>query len=135
MTHDVFLANRLTAATIATHLTLVKPGQTVVGISPSYSHPTVIRASNLAGARFVSTSSTGEFEEALDTEKNVGLVVLTRLAVTYDIFDSKDLKAIVGRARDHRLQIYVDDAGGARKPPDPLPERWLTFWTLSCRTK
>ena len=117
VTHDVFLANRLTAATIATHLTLVKPGQTVVGISPSYSHPTVIRASNLAGARFVSTSSTREFEEALDTEKNVGLVVLTRLAVTYDIFDSKDLKAIVGRARDHGLQIYVDDAGGARVGP------------------
>ena len=37
--------------------------------------------------------------------------------MTYDIFDSKDLKAIVGRARDHGLQIYVDDAGGARVGP------------------
>ena len=93
--HDIFLANRVTAATVATHLTMVKPGQTVIGVSPSYSHPTVIRATNLAGAKFVGTTGVGEFSSALRTEKNVSLVVLTRLAVTYDILDTRDLK------RDH----------------------------------
>src|SRR5689334_10987771 len=41
--HDVMLFNRLTAATFATHLALVAPGDTVLGLSPTYTHPTAIR--------------------------------------------------------------------------------------------
>ncbi len=115
--HDVFLANRLTAATMATHLTLVRSGQTVVGVSPSYSHPTVIRATNLAGGRFVDTTGLREFSEALDSERNIGLVDVTRLAVTYDIMDASILKAIVGLAQSRGLPIFMDDAGGARVGP------------------
>src|SRR5574341_840892 len=51
--HDAALFSRLTGATYATHLTLVKPGDVVVGISPSYSHPSVVRAATHAGAKFV----------------------------------------------------------------------------------
>ena len=50
--HDVALFNRLTGATYATHLTLVKPGDVVLGVSASYSHPSVVRASAQAGATF-----------------------------------------------------------------------------------
>ena len=115
--HDIFLANRLTAATVATHLTMVKPGQTVVGVSPSYSHPTVIRATNLAGGRFVGTTGVEELSAALKTEKNVALVVLTRLAVTYDILDAHDLDRIMELVKERNLPVYMDDAGGARVGP------------------
>jgi len=37
--HDFALFNRLTGATLATHLTLVKPGDVVIGVSASHSHP------------------------------------------------------------------------------------------------
>src|SRR5919106_563980 len=40
--HDVAVFNRLTGATLATHLTLVRPGDVVVGISASHSHPSVV---------------------------------------------------------------------------------------------
>jgi hypothetical protein len=38
-TDDVAIFNRLTGATIATHLTLVKPGNVVIGVSATHSHP------------------------------------------------------------------------------------------------
>lgn len=53
--HDVVLFNRLTAATLATHLALVRPGDTVIGVSAGYSHPTATRAAAHVGARFVDT--------------------------------------------------------------------------------
>jgi L-seryl-tRNA(Ser) seleniumtransferase len=37
-TDDVAVFNRLTGATMATHLTLVKPGDVVIGVSASHSH-------------------------------------------------------------------------------------------------
>jgi len=43
-THDIAVFNRLTGATLATHLTLVKPGDAVIGVSVSHSHPSVLRA-------------------------------------------------------------------------------------------
>jgi L-seryl-tRNA(Ser) seleniumtransferase len=49
--HDAMLFNRLTAATFATHITLVKPGATVVGVATTYTHPTVIRSAAQEGAR------------------------------------------------------------------------------------
>jgi L-seryl-tRNA(Ser) seleniumtransferase len=55
--HDVALFNRLTGATYATHLTLVKPGDVVLGVSASYSHPSVIRAAAQAGATLIDTNS------------------------------------------------------------------------------
>jgi L-seryl-tRNA(Ser) seleniumtransferase len=116
-THEVALFNRLTAATVATHLTLVKPGEVVVGVSPSYSHPTVVRAAAAAGARFVETTGVRQFADALAREPRVALVALTRLAVTYDILSADDLKTIVTLARDKGVVIYVDDAGGARVGP------------------
>jgi len=37
--HDIAVFNRMTGATLATHLTLVRPGDVVIGASASYSHP------------------------------------------------------------------------------------------------
>src|SRR6185369_16068620 len=66
--HDVALFSRLTGATYATHLTLVKPGDVVIGISPSYSHPSVVRAVAQAGAKLVDTRTLAEFTEVLERE-------------------------------------------------------------------
>src|SRR5512132_1905235 len=49
--HDFAVFNRLTGATLATHLTLVKPGDVEIGASASHSHPSVVRAAAHAGTR------------------------------------------------------------------------------------
>jgi L-seryl-tRNA(Ser) seleniumtransferase len=115
--HDAALFSRLTGATYATHLTLVEPGDVVVGISPSHSHASVVRAVAHAGAKLVDTRSLAEFTDALERESRVGLVVLTRLAVTYELMPIEEMRAVVGLAHRHSIPVYVDDAGGARVGP------------------
>jgi L-seryl-tRNA(Ser) seleniumtransferase len=115
--HDVAVFNRLTGATLATHLTLVRPGDAVIGVSASHSHPTVIRAAAQAGARFVDTVGIEAFARALEHEPAVTLVVLTRLAVTYELMDLPAIRTVVKLAHDRGARVYVDDAGGARVAP------------------
>src|SRR4030095_16325928 len=114
--HDVALFNRLTGATMATHLTLVKPGDVVIGVSESHSHPSVVRAANHAGGRFIDTAGLPEFRDAIGTERP-SLVVLTRLAVTYDLMPLDSIRTVVRLAHDKGALVYVDDAGGARVGP------------------
>ena len=115
--HDVAPFNRLTGATMATHLTLVKPGDAVIGVSASHSHPSVLRAANHLGARFTDTAGLSAFKEALAAEKKVALVVLTRLAVTYELLPVDAIETIVRLAHEKGALVYVDDAGGARVGP------------------
>jgi L-seryl-tRNA(Ser) seleniumtransferase len=115
--HDAMLFNRLTAATFATHLTLVQAGDTVVGVSPTYTHPTVLRSVAQAGARFVEAPGVAGLEAALAREPRVSLVVLTRLAVTYDLLPLDDVRAVVRLAHAAKARVYADDAGGARVGP------------------
>jgi L-seryl-tRNA(Ser) seleniumtransferase len=115
--HDAMLFNRLTAATFATHLALVQPGDTVVGVAPTYTHPTVIRSTAQAGARFVEAGGVAGLEAALAREPRVTLVVLTRLAVTYDLLPLEDVRAVVRLAHAAGARVYADDAGGARVGP------------------
>jgi len=116
-TDDVAVFNRLTGATIATHLTLVKPGDVVIGVSASHSHPSVVRAAGHVGARFIDTSGAAAFRDAIAVERSVSLVVLTRLAVTYDLLPLDAIDTIVRLAHDRGALVYVDDAGGARVGP------------------
>jgi L-seryl-tRNA(Ser) seleniumtransferase len=115
--HDVAVFNRMTGATLATHLSLVRPGDVVIGVSASRSHPSVVRAANHAGARFVDTTGVAMFEKAVAGEDKVALVDLTRLAVTYDLLPVHEIRAIIRIARDKGAVVYVDDAGGARVGP------------------
>jgi L-seryl-tRNA(Ser) seleniumtransferase len=103
---DVFVANRLTAAVVAAMQVLVEPGARVVGVSPSYTHPAVIRAVKLAGGEFVDGGSL----------EGADLVVLTRLAVTYEALPESELR----RVADSGVPVFVDDAGGARVAPAVL---------------
>jgi L-seryl-tRNA(Ser) seleniumtransferase len=113
---DIAVFNRLTGATMATHLTLVKPGDVVIGVSETHSHPSVLRAAAQAGARFIDTAGLAAFRDAIATEKPT-LVVLTRLAVTYDLMPLDAIRAVVRLAHDKGALVYVDDAGGARVGP------------------
>ncbi len=115
--HEIALFNRVTAATFATHLELVRPGSVVVGISASYSHPTVVRAAAQVGARFLDTSEVETFTGILARQKDVALVVATRLAVTYDILPVDVLRRVVELAHQNGTPVYMDDAGGARVGP------------------
>lgn len=115
--HDVALFNRLTGATYATHLTLVKPGDVVIGVSASYSHPSVVRAVAQAGATLIDTAGIDQFAATLERESRIGLVVMTRLAVTYEIMPTDQLQHVVRLAHARGVPVYVDDAGGARVGP------------------
>lgn len=115
--HDVAVFNRLTGATLATNLTLVKPGDVVVGVSASHSHPSVVRAAGYAGARFLDTTGADGFARTIEREERVKLVALTRLAVTYELLPLEDIRAVVKLTHDRGARVYVDDAGGARVGP------------------
>jgi L-seryl-tRNA(Ser) seleniumtransferase len=114
--HDIAVFNRLTGATMATHLTLVKPGDTVIGVSETHSHPSVLRAAAQAGARFIDAPGLAAFRDAI-THERPALVVLTRLAVTYDLMPLDAIETVVRLAHDKGALVYVDDAGGARVGP------------------
>jgi L-seryl-tRNA(Ser) seleniumtransferase len=114
---DVAMFNRMTGATLATHLTLVSPGDVVVGASASHSHPSVVRAANHVGARFIDTAGLAMFKEAIAQEARVALVDLTRLAVTYDLMAVEEIRSVVRLAHDKGALVYMDDAGGARVGP------------------
>ncbi|HTQ34952.1 MAG TPA: hypothetical protein VMI30_12325 [Stellaceae bacterium] len=114
--HDIAVFNRLTGATMATHLTLVNPGEVVIGVSETHSHPSVLRAAAQAGARFIDTAGLAAFRDVIAVEKPT-LVVLTRLAVTYDLMPLDAIRTVVRMAQDKGALVYVDDAGGARVGP------------------
>jgi L-seryl-tRNA(Ser) seleniumtransferase len=115
--HDIAVFNRMTGATLATHLTLVGRGDVVIGASASYSHPSVVRAANHVGARFIDTAGLAMFKAAIEKETRVALVDLTRLAVTYDLLPVDEIRSIVSIAHDKGAVVYIDDAGGARVGP------------------
>src|SRR5262249_46434269 len=114
--HDAALFNRTTAATFAVHLTVVKPGDVVLGVSPTYSHPTVVRSAAQVGAKFIDTTRVEEFADALERE-SPALVVITRLAVSYDLLPLDVLRRVVELSHARGVLVYVDDAGGARVGP------------------
>ena len=116
-THDFMLFNRQTAALIVAAEIMIAPGDTVIGVSPSYSHPAVTRAVARARGEFIDTRGLGEFREAMEAHPEVVVVMLTRLAVSYDIMSQADLDAIVDLAKRAGAKVIVDDAGGARVGP------------------
>jgi L-seryl-tRNA(Ser) seleniumtransferase len=117
---DVLVTNRLTAAIFVAMQVLVQAGDTVVGVSPGYSHPAVVRAVRAAGGELVETHDAKELAEALAASEPPPLVVLTRLPVTYEPFENGELDAVLAVARERGATIFADDAGGARVGPAVL---------------
>lgn len=115
--YDVLLTNRLTAALLVAADVMVAPGAMVLGVSPRYSHPAVVRAVAHARGRFEDCVGLAGFRAALDRHEQVDVVFITRLAVSYEILDAADLERIVALARERGAATIVDDAGGARVGP------------------
>lgn len=120
--HEIAVTNRLTAALYTAMQVTVPHGSTVVGVSATHSHPAVVRGVRDAGGRLVDTVGLAGFEKALAEHRNVGVVAVTRLAVTYDALDVEDLHRIIGLAHDRGAVVVVDDAGGARVGPAVLDQ-------------
>jgi len=116
-THDVALLNRITAATICTALETTNPGDTIIGVSASFSHPSVSRAARIARADFVDVVGADALEAELARRQNVKLIVMTRLAVTYEMLPLEEIRRVIALARARDITLYVDDAGGARVGP------------------
>lgn len=114
---EAFLANRTTAGIVATMQMVVPDGGVVVGVSAGYSHPAVVRSVRLAGGRLVDSIGADGFAAALATEPRVDVVVVTRLAVTYEALATDELSAILDAARNRDAVTVADDAGGARVGP------------------
>ena len=115
--HDVFVFNRLTAALLTAADVMISNGDIVVGVSPRFSHPAVRRAVAHGGGRFSDTAGLGQYKEVMAAAKNVDVVFVTRLSVSYEILSETDLHQIINIARDQGAKIIVDDAGGARVGP------------------
>lgn len=118
--HDIFLANRTTAALVATMQVVLSPGGVAVGVSAGWTHPAVVRSVALAGGRLVDTVGAEAFLAALAAEPRVDVVVLTRLAVTYEALPGDEVERIVEAARARGAVLVADDAGGARVCPAML---------------
>lgn len=114
---DVMVFNRLTAALFAVHLAMVEKGQSVIGFSASYSHPVISRSADRCGATFADATSLRRLEELCDEPPAPALVVITRLAVTYEILPEEEITAAVEIAHDRGIPVLLDDAGGARVGP------------------
>ena len=115
--HDIMPMNRQTAAVMAAMRVLTEPGCSVIGISATGSHPCVVRGASYAGTNFIDTLTIGDFERALKESENVKVVALTRLAVSYEILNIKDIERVVRLAHDAGAKVVIDDAGGARVGP------------------
>ncbi|MFQ5935318.1 MAG: hypothetical protein ACE5LB_02765 [Acidiferrobacterales bacterium] len=115
--HGIMLFNRQTAALLTATLVMAKPGDTIIGVSASYSHPAVTRAAAQAGAHFIDTVGADDFEAALTSARNVSLIALTRLAVTYESLTADQLERVITSSKRAGAKILVDDAGGARVGP------------------
>jgi len=118
--HDVFLANRTTAALVATMQVVMPAGGLAVGVSAGYTHPAGVRAVALAGGRLVDTIGADAFVAALEAEPRVDVVVLTRLAVTYEALPGDEVERVIEAALARGAVVVADDAGGARVCPAVL---------------
>jgi L-seryl-tRNA(Ser) seleniumtransferase len=76
-----------------------------------------VRAAAHVGATLIDTQGLDHFAAALEREARTALVVMTRLAVTYEILPEDALRQVVRLAHARGVPVYVDDAGGARVGP------------------
>jgi L-seryl-tRNA(Ser) seleniumtransferase len=121
-TREVVLLNRVTGGLFTACQVLVEPGSTVIGVSPSHSHPAVARAVRAQGANFIDVTRWAGFERVVSEMDAPTAIVMTRLAVTYDILDIQEIERIVSWARGRSIPVILDEAGGARVGPAILSQ-------------
>jgi L-seryl-tRNA(Ser) seleniumtransferase len=115
--HDVMVCNRQTAALLVAGAIMIKPGDTVVGVSPRYSHPAVVRAVAHGGGKFTDCAGLEAYRTTMAGLAKVDAVFVTRLSVSYEILSEEEIREVFAIARAKGAKILVDDAGGARVGP------------------
>lgn len=115
--HDVMVCNRQTAALLVAGAVMIAPGDVVIGVSPRYSHPAVVRAVAGGGGKFTDCSGMEAYRSTMAGLPKVDVVFVTRLSVSYEILSEDELREIFALARAKGAKILVDDAGGARVGP------------------
>jgi L-seryl-tRNA(Ser) seleniumtransferase len=118
--HDVMVTNRLTAALFCLGDVVVKPGACVVGVSPRYSHPAVVRAVQHGGGSLHDCRGVQDFAATMARLPRVDVVFLTRMSVSYEILMEDELRSVASIAAERGALLVVDDAGGARAGPAVL---------------
>ncbi len=115
--HDILVTNRLTAGLLLAGDVLVGDGDLVIGVSPRYSHPAVVRAVAHGRGDFHDSVGLAGFKAAVEEFGAPKVVFLTRLAVSYEILPADEIQEIVPIAHNLGATVVLDDAGGGRVGP------------------
>jgi len=119
--HAVAVFNRTSAGTIAAIMALTEPGETVVSLAPRKKpHPSVARGAKLAGANFYETETVEELA-AVENDGR-GLCVITRVTSELHLMEEDVFARAVSEAHKKGMQVFVDDAYGARICPIVLKQ-------------
>lgn len=103
--------NRTTSGIAAMIITYVNEGDEIVHFLPEKpGHPSIPRTAKLVGADYVEYSSVADFKI---TDKTA-LVVITGTTMDHEVISEDDFKAIIKKAKDNDILVFVDDASGAR---------------------
>ena len=103
--------NRTSSGILATILSLVNEGETVVHyLAKLPAHPSIPRSCEIVG---------GNYEEYDVFEKfyipdNTSLVVITGSTMDHQVIDEDEFKEIINMAHEKNIPVLVDDASGAR---------------------
>ena len=127
--HDTLLLNRQTAALWLAANILVPRGARVIGVSPTHSHPAVVRAVRDAGGEFEDVEGLAGLQAALERDAEVEVVMPTRLAVSYDILETDELHAITALARQAGARMWLTTPAGLASGPRFLTSRARWSWT------
>lgn len=107
----IFPLNRTSSGILATVLTLVDEGSSVVHYLPELpAHPSIPRSCALVGADYLEFD---DFED-FNIPENTSLVVVTGSTMDHQVIDEEIFKKVIEMAHDNDVPVLVDDASGAR---------------------
>ena len=105
--HDVIVTSRLTSALLVAADVMIRPGDVVLGVSPRYSHPAVVRAVAHARGEFTDCTGVAALRQELARRERVDALFITRLSVSYEILSTADLLEVVKLAKSDDIQAFV----------------------------
>jgi L-seryl-tRNA(Ser) seleniumtransferase len=111
--NDAVFINRVSAAALATMLALLKPGDTVISLSPlegSRSHPSIQRAVERVGAAFIEVVGFDAFRAAVEHQADPRMLVVTPITADKQHLDPEVYRRVIEYARQRNLILFADDA-------------------------
>ncbi len=109
--HDGFLATRITAATLATMLTVLKPGDRVVSlVAADRSHPSVRQGVVVAQGTFEEFTDIDAFEAAVAGGQAPRAIVITTISPSKNHLPKALVERAAAAARSRGALVILDDA-------------------------